>query len=379
METTVPQVPGLKEKHSSHKVGVGKAFTSDLPAELTSLKSLLSSVVTEIGSLHDQRKLLEVKMSRLDSQLQEKESEQEGATAAKEQLEQAVEETHKKWRKELEEMEAEKQLKLEQSWQLQEELRREKKKLVEERDSLQEQLTKIEQINTTMSRERDDLETRIAAKNALLDQAQRQVASLLAQRTCAVAQLAVVQDLVRGVEAQNTDEHLVTIAEKSAKIDQLTNQIRAMTLEREEYQRQIQSLSEKHRFTLQELQRCAEENRSRNFETEKIKMQLMTDIRILRSKVSQLEEEKSSMELKLSSAAGPGSAFQPVQGPQPSAQGSGRKVSFNPVQEKSQQQITELQHKVSEEGEGYEIAHLSDQEQDTGAPGVVVLTCRLGS
>lgn len=334
------------DKPSSHKV-VGKVFSSELPAELTSLKSLLSSVVTEIGSLCDQRKLLEVKVSRLDSQLQEKQSEQEGITEAKEQLKQAVEEAQRKWQDELEEMEAERQMKLEQSWQLQEELRREKERLTEERDSLREQ---IEQINMTVAEQRGDLEARTAASSALLDQAQRQFASLLAQRTCAVAQLVVMREALRGAEAHSTHEQLVTIAEKSAKIDQLTNQISIMTLEREDYQGQLQSLSDKHRHTLLELQHRTEENQLRNIETEKLKMQLMTDVTLLRSKVSQLEEEKSSMEVRLLSGSGHGSAFQPVQGPQPPAQGSAR---FNPVQEKSQQQIAELQHKVSGEVSAY--------------------------
>ena len=329
------QVPGLKEDKVApvKVVAVGSVFTGhdQLPVEVTQLKSLLSAVIREIGLLRDQRKLLDVKLAKLESQLHEREEERKADGLDRTLLEEKVA-TAEERRAKLAAREAALRLELEQSKNREDELKREKEKIEEERAELKQQLIMSNQRTTAMGEEMEQLRAAVADRESELDKAVCQVSRLLAERTCAIAQLVVVREL-------NTEQQLDSIADKTARIDELTNQITALTVEKEEYQVKMEGITKQHGGTMQELQAAMEESRTRKMDHDKLKMQLMTEISLLRSKVSQLEEENTAM--KMTSPAA--SAFHPVTSQRES---SARKVTFMAPQEKGQQQITELQHKV---------------------------------
>ena len=290
----------------------------------------------EVASLRDQRLLLDVKASKLQTQLQEWETARDTGNKLRLQLEKTVE-TVQEENKQLGEVVAEFRLQLDQLGQQQDDLRKEKAKLQEQ---IKEQIHMADQRSAASSQQLTQLQAVVAERDSALLQAQHQVAHLLAERTCAVARLAVMNDQVS--DEVNVEIQEQIIGDKTARIDQLTNQILELTSERTEYKSRVEVLMEQHSKALQELQQNEQEQRSQEIAHDKVKMQLMTEISLLRSKLSKLEEDNATLRLSRT-----GSAFYPVPGPQVHSDGNTRRVTFTPTHETSQQQITELQHKVS--------------------------------
>ena len=250
-------------------VAVGSVFTGhdQLPVEVTQLKSLLSAVIREIGLLRDQRKLLDVKLAKLESQLHEREEERKADGLDRTLLEEKVA-TAEERRAKLAAREAALRLELEQSKNREDELKREKEKIEEERAELKQQLIMSNQRTTAMGEEMEQLRAAVADRESELDKAVCQVSRLLAERTCAIAQLVVVREL-------NTEQQLDSIADKTARIDELTNQITALTVEKEEYQVKMEGITKQHGGTMQELQAAMEESRTRKMDHDKLKMQVI--------------------------------------------------------------------------------------------------------
>lgn len=345
--------PGTKldDKSSQQKHGSGWSFSSETPAEIASIKALHADIISEMAIVHDQRKLLEVKVSQMDSLLQTKEEELKKVDEEKRKLRAELSTQQSKWKEELRRLESEWQDKLNNARLLQESLGVHRDTLVAEMSSLQEHVQEISVQNKELLQTKGQLEAQLAEKEAVLLVTWKQLARLMVEKACSSAQLAV--SLSQGITTEETeprdDEQVATIADTSAKIQQLSSQISVITKERDDLEQQLQELGDQHNSTLQEYQQCVESNSKWSLETDKVRLQYSTDLRILQSKVAKLEGDKANLEKKLAEIEckqPAGSAFQPV--PAPTSQSiHPRKVTFDPLQEKNQQQIMELQHKVT--------------------------------
>ena len=148
----------------------------------------------------------------------------------------------------------------------------------------------------TMLKYREEVEKDLRDKETSLIQA---VGHLLAEKACIKAQLFVSSPLpLTTASVHKQDTQVTTDTDFDESSDQMTNQIETLTEERDSLQHDLNNLTQRYQETFSLLQQSQEERRNWNLETDKLKVQLMTEISLLKSQVSGLEKDKAMLEVR---------------------------------------------------------------------------------
>ena len=333
-------------------VEILKAENAKLLAQKGTIAADISTLRSEVATLCDQRRLLEVQLSQNNALSREKDQKVEELETQQRKLKDKLASTERNWKNQF--------VRLEQEWQgrlaevnlLQENLSEEREELLREKAIMEEQLFQLQLENkqleitrtelqahvATLESRIDDLSSKLSENTTEISRAERSIAKLIAERACAVAQLATQQgaleaellvskeSLEGAVIAKKTLEsslsvahaelkdHLVQITEKTAKIDHFAAQLSFLNNENIHLKSEIRLVNERHQKTVGRLQVLAEKEQCLLLDNEKIKMTLTTEIGLLKSKLRSVEEEKRTLEQQLLEVSRDrqGSAFQVI-------------------------------------------------------------------
>ena len=285
----------IQESHSSTRKTRGSQ-SPDLPSEIMAMKALHNIVMSEVASLQEHTRLLEQKKSLLESQVTEQGMSLKEKDEMNDQLKDELLALEKEKKSELgilqkkyEELE---KISTRERAILKKETTEQKKAKVALENSIQELTGSYE----TMLKDREEVEKDLRDKESSLIQA---VGHLLAEKACIKAQLFVSSPLpLTAASTHKQDTQVSTDADFEDSSDQMTNQIETLTEERDSLQHDLNDLTQRYQETFSLLQQSQEERRNWNLETDKLKVQLMTEISLLKSQVSGLEKDKAMLEVR---------------------------------------------------------------------------------
>ncbi len=322
---------------------------------LVSQKSTVSSDVSklraEIATLHDQKKLLEVKLSQSDTLAQQKDVELQELAQEKVKIEEKLRSNEKKWKKEVGQLQREWEGKVAMATQDHELLLDSKETLEAEKTDLESTLFQMELDNkqllilqseysdrvTTLESDLTSLHEKFTAREQLISSVKNDIAKLLSEKVILSAEARIISEIfeaklarserekaiesetakaelndsLQKLEAERTEVHkkIAKVVKKECEIDSLTTKVTVLSNEKQQLQNEIQLLSEKHAKAQQEILSLVENEKSRQLDNEKLKMTLTTEIELLKSKLKTLEEVRDVD----STQDKPSSAFQLVQ------------------------------------------------------------------
>ena len=307
--------------------------------QLVSQKSNVSSEVSklrsEISTLQDQKKMLEIQLVQTNTLTQQKDEQLQDLTEEKTKIEEKLNENERKWKNEFGRLEMEWEGRVAMATQAHELLLDSKEVLEAEKNDIEGKLTQVEFENTQLVLVQKELEGSVSqleselgglnekysVKKGLISTAQKDIARLLAEKALLKAEAKIhskiLQEKLSQVEAekqrevdavQSTSEELnqslwkleqeriavhatlAKVVQKEGEIDQLTTKVATLGNEKQQIENEMQLLSEKHCQAQQDIQLLVDNEESRQLDNEKLKMTLMTEIELLKSKLKTLEE-----------------------------------------------------------------------------------------
>ena len=317
-------------------------------AKLLSQKGAISAEVSklqsEVATLQDQKRLLEVQLVQNDSISHQRETKVQELEAQQKKLEEKLSSSERLWKNKFGRMEREWEGKLAEANLMQENLSEERESLLQEKASLERQLSPLWHENEKLESGKRELESQVeflqskisefSAKmrtnDSHISEAQLQMGRMIAEKACLVAEMreskweyeakimASQQMYKRDIdsaavenkelkeslataerESRKIKEQLEQISKKETGIDEMTSQLEALTTENAQLKTEVKSLEEKHQTTIKELQQLAETEQTRHLHNEKLKMTLTTEIGLLKSKLKSVEDDKTALEGKL--------------------------------------------------------------------------------
>lgn len=285
----------VQESHSSLRKSRGSQ-SPDLPSEIMAMKALHNIVMSEVASLQEHTRSLEQKKSLLESQIMEQGVSLEEKDKMNDQLMDELLALEKEGKRELGILqkkyeELEKTSTTERAI-LKKETTEQKVAKIALENSIQELTGSYE----TILKDREEIEKDLRDKESSLIQA---VGHVLAEKACIKAQLLVSSPVsLTAASIHKLDTQVSTDTDFDDSSDQLTNQIETLTEERDSLQHDLNDLTQRYQETFSLLQQSQEERRNWNLETDKLKVQLMTEISLLKSQVSGLEKDKAMLEVR---------------------------------------------------------------------------------
>ena len=280
----------IQESHSSLRKTRGSQ-SPDLPSEIVAMKALHNIVMSEVASLQEHTRSLEQKNSLLESQIMEQGVSLEEKDKMNDQLMDELLALEKEEKRELGILqkkyeELEKTSATERAI-LKKQTTEHKVAKIALENSIQELTGSYE----TILKDREEIEKDLRDKESSLIQS---VGHLLAEKACIKAQLLVNSPVSLTAASMHKLETQVSTDTNF----QLTNQIETLTEERDSLQHDLNDLTQRYQETFSLLQQSQEERRNWNLETDKLKVQLMTEISLLKSQVSGLEKDKAMLEVR---------------------------------------------------------------------------------
>ena len=304
----------------------------------------ISKLRTEVATLQDQKRLLEVQLAQNDSISQQQERKVLELQSQQKQLQDKLASSERLWKSQLGRFEHEWEGKLAEANMIQGNLLEEQESLLHEKLSLEEQLSRLQQENEELEITKRELQSQVGSLEGRIEEhlvkmrtnvsqisdAQHSVGRLLAEKACIVAEMTLSkeqyeakistsqktferelgsaaaenEELKKTLSAAEKEQNemrmqLEQISEKATQIDDLTSQILALTNENTRLKSEMEVLREKHEMATKDLQQLAETEQSRHLHNEKLKMTLTTEIGLLKSKLKSVEDDKVSLEEKL--------------------------------------------------------------------------------
>ena len=322
-----------------------KGMNSKLQIQRDTILNEVSVLKDEVANLQDQKRLQSIKLAQNESITQQKDEKIGELELTQKQLQERYSKSESNWKKEHKKLEIEWEGKVAEALQNCELFSEEKENLIAEKAILESRLAEVLLDNKNLMLAKEDLEmqikeyeNRIVNITQKLDEnecticsAQESIANLLVQKSCLRAQLRITQqdfaekldrmagenaeklaesltecdDLQQAVESLKFENSLLVrksleeISNKEQLINMFESKISVLTGTQANLRSEMASMTEKHSSVVQEFQLLEEAEHSRRLDNEKIKMTLTTEIKLLKSKLSSVEEEKSKLEKQL--------------------------------------------------------------------------------
>ena len=321
-----------------------KVENAKLQDKRSSISSDVSKLRSDIASLQDQKRLLMVQLSQNETLAQEKDKRVTELEREHKQLQDKLTSSEKRWKSEYVRLERDWEGKLAEANLTEEMLSEEKDSLLREQAVLEQKLDQVLLENQQLTVAKIELEAQLGSwrdklerlssqvdeNSQQLSSAQREVARLLAEKACLSAEMTVtqekyeetfdtmkaehshsissvntqnkeLQDMIDSMKAErsNLNDRLALISHKETQIDQLTSQMARLSQEKEQLAVEKDLLNEKCSVAQQELQNFAEAEQTRLLNNEKVKLQLTTEIELLKGKMKSVGDEKRKLEDKI--------------------------------------------------------------------------------
>lgn len=341
----------------------------------------------DISNLKDHERLQVIRLSQNEAIVEDKMEQINTMMSEKIEFEERYHSSEKKWKKVIDKLQLEWEQKESEFIQRSESLLQEKECLLAEKDELEVKLSLVLLDNDKLTIVRDGLETQlkqvekrmltitleVEEKERAIDRAREGIAEVLAQKVCLSAQMVVTQDDLERKIAQLQGESALLISKSNSESNSLKDSVQSLVSERDnlakkleeisgkeqtidmleskiaslqrsqcEMQSELAALTKKHTSVVQEFQVLEETEHSRRLNNEKLKMTLTTEIKLLRSKLNTVEDEKMKLESSLSEmsskervSGGKHGAFQLVPGSKLIEHG--KKQTVSPQSESKQQ------------------------------------------
>ena len=339
---------------------VVKSENAKLRTQKDAMLGDVSALKEEIAKLQDQKRMQSVQISQNEAIAREKDEKLEELTKKQKQLQERYSTSERNWKREYGKLEMEWEGKVAEALQSCELLSEEKDTLTAEKNRLEAKLTEVSQDNQQLSTSKQELEAQITfleekmvqtilradENERTICEAQEEVASTLIQKAILSAQLTLDQEKFERIaesegereqelsdsqnEARALRESLGTlrgentnllrrleeIASKEQHINTLESKILLLTTNQTQLQSEMDIMTKKHSKVVQEFRVLEDSEHARRLDNEMLKMTLTTEIKLLKSKLSSVNEEKSRLEQKLAEIAAehPPSAFHAVPG-----------------------------------------------------------------
>ena len=318
-----------------------KMENAKLQDKRSSISSDVSKLRSEIASLQDQKRLLSVQLSQNEALAQEKDKRVTELEVEQKQLQEKFTTSEKRWKHEYVRLERDWEGKLAEAHLAEEMLSEERDSLLKQQAALEQSLEEVQFENQQLMIAKTELEAQVGnweeklerltsqvdENDLQLSSAQREVANLLAERACISAKMMLtqqnyeeriealkaehsgsfeevnsknkqLQDAIASMKAEreNLSDQLALVTEKETQIDRLTSQMAVLSQEREQLKVEKELLNEKYAIAQQEFQSLAEAEQTRLLNNEKVKLQLKTEIELLKSKLKSVGDEKHKLE-----------------------------------------------------------------------------------
>ena len=321
-----------------------KSENAKLHSQKISVTDELSALKEEVAMLQDQKRLLSVKLSQNETILHERDGKISEMESSHKQLQERYSTSERNWKREFSKLELEWSGKVAEAEQQCELLLEDKDTLLKEKVFLEERIAEVILENEKLTVARDELiaqveemEKKMESINSKVDEneqtisrVQGNIASLLAKKVCLVAQMRVEEEVhkekVASMEKErakvlsNAHEQTHTLQErvdiltreredmankleeitsKEEDIGKLESQMAVLIIKQEQLQAEKDAQTKKLSSLLQEIQALQEGEHSRRLHNEKVKMTLTTEMKLLKSKLSSLEDENDRLKSRL--------------------------------------------------------------------------------
>ena len=325
-----------------------RASNVELRVEKSKVAGSVSRLKSETSLLSDQKRLLEQQLSQNESICQEKDRTLQLLGAEHSRLKKQLQSNEKTSKQQLVQLEREWQGRMAEMDLIQGNLMDEKEDLLREKAKVERRLCEVEAENRKLEEEKLSLEQRvreldtlIAEMGAKLDdnwteisRVESSIAKVVVGCACSAAKVrlqaeCLEEELVSReeelkhevcvlveekdtltlslAESQKEKEamkaQVETAKEDQEKIEHLTTQLEVLSTENETIREEIKSLSQQRQSAVDNLQVLSEAEHSRQLDSQKIQMTLQTDIRLLKSKLENVVDEKKIMEKQFSELA----------------------------------------------------------------------------
>ena len=329
-----------------------------LQAQRSSVSDDISRLKSEVANLTDQKRLLGIQLTQNQSLAQESDKKVSELESQNKKLQDRYSTSERNWKHEFGRLEREWEDKLVEANLERELILDERESLQAEKETFEAQLSALQLENEKLTIVKNELQTqvdslggRISHLGATLSEndnkilsAEKSIAKLLVERACLAAETIAKEEFhreqlievegehasemgaatVRGKELEGAlrvmeeerlqlRDQLGSVISKEVEIDRLTTQVTLLTSENSQVKFEMGLLNEKHENALKNLQHLAETEQTRELEKEKMKMTLTTEIGLLKSKLKSLDDERQSLEDKVTEVTNErpqGSAFQ---------------------------------------------------------------------
>ena len=264
------QCPSLKQSENITQ-------RASLPAEVNKMLSLHKCVVSEHKSLRDEVSSFKATMNSNTSKLEKQRSNVLEKERLYAQLKKDSEERKRSLTNRIKELETEREKLLATSREESEQRQKELTELLQANETLEEDIEEVSASYHSMLNERNELKSLLSQKEHTHH---FETGPLLVKIALISAQLRLLNETLSRLGGE-----------------ELVDKLAALTAERDELVVEVDVSKRKCQEVTCLLEETKEEMRKCSLETDKIKVRLMTEISLLKSQVSTLEKEKSSLEV----------------------------------------------------------------------------------
>lgn len=338
-----------KAKRSLAKVQIEVEVLRAKNLKLQSQKSVVADDVNQLRSdiarLEDQKKILERQLSQNEKMATEKDKTVKELEEDKKKLKSQLQSKEKTWKTQFARQERDWEDRMAEMEQIQGNIEEEKDDLLHEKNAIEERLADVEADKGVLEKEKSELEDkvtelesqitemegRLSENAAEMDRVQKDIAQVVVEHACNLAKVRMSSQLKEQEFAASESEMRIKMAalveerdrlterledsqtsrkeiealekgtsEKDDKIQDLTAQLDSLKTENESIATEIKSLRELHQSAVDNLQQHLEAKESLQLDNQKIHMTLRTEISLLQTKLKTTEEEKLSLETKVS-------------------------------------------------------------------------------
>lgn len=333
-----------------------------LKSQKTSMVDDVTALKEQVAILQDQKRMQAVQLAQNEAIAHEKDEKIVQMEHKQRQLQERYSTSERNWKREYGKLELEWEGKVAEALQRCELLSEEKEQLLTEKYLLESKLGEVTLDNEKLAIAKNEVELQakqleekmvdimleVDEKEQTISGARQDIACLLVQRTLLLAQVRLDQedserkltslqeenaqalaclhtksDALQEVVSSLTSEksglliRLEEIAGKERHIDMLESKIAILTSSQTQLQSEMDMMSKKHSKVIQEFRLLEDAEHTRRLDNEKLKMTLTTEIKLLKSKLSSVDDERSKLQQMLSEIssehqATPHSAFRAI-------------------------------------------------------------------
>ena len=327
---------------------VMKGENAKLHVQRNKMADEVSALKAEVSELRDQKRIQLRQISQDKVLAHEKDAKLGKLELERKQLQEKFSTSERNWKKEYKRLELEWEGRVAEAVQSCELLTEEQEQLMAEKKTMERKMAELSSENQRHISARDEMEAHVKTlEGKMVDvmlkedenereicRAREEMAALLVQRAFLSAQLKMEQgqhqeelarmqgeneQVVSGLRLQETalreavgmlecrnsaqEARLLEIADKEHQVSTLESRITSLTTSQSHLQTEMDALTKKHTKVIKDFRLLEEMEHGRRLENEKVKMTLMTEIELLKSKLSSVEGEREGLQHKLNEIA----------------------------------------------------------------------------